>query len=138
MKIAFATQDMKRVDAHFGSARSMAIYEVSPDSSKFVEAVQFDAVSAEDGEHATEGEDRLTAKVDALKGCAMLFVLAIGGPAAARVVNNRVHPVKIPAPEPISDVIGRVQTMLKGTPPPWMRKILMQDERSLDFLDEED
>ncbi len=27
MKIAFATQDLKRVDAHFGWAKNIAIYE---------------------------------------------------------------------------------------------------------------
>lgn len=123
MRVAFATHDMKRVDAHFASAKAMAIYEVSPDAHAFVEAVQFDMVTEEDGHH-DDSADRLSDKIDALDGCNLLFVLAIGGPAAARVVNRRIHPVKISAPEPIADVIGRLQTMLNGTPPPWMRKIL--------------
>lgn len=138
MKIAFATQDMKSCNAHFGSAKQLAIYEVSDTQSKFLEAVQFEVVSEENGEHQIEGDDKLQAKIDALQGCHMLFVLAIGGPAAARVVNNRVHPVKLPRSEDISDVIGRVQTMMQGTPPPWMRKILMQDKQNMDFLEEED
>jgi nitrogen fixation protein NifX len=138
LKIAFATQDRRRVDAHFGSAKSLMIYEVGADACRFLEAVQFDAVSDETGDH-DDGDDRLSAKVAAVNGCAMLFVLAIGGVAAARVVNNRVHPVKVTAPEAISDVIERVQTMLRGSPPPWMRKLMNQGrQRDYDFLDDED
>ena len=41
MKIAFATQDLKRVDAHFGWAKNIAIYEIGPQGHRFLEAVQF-------------------------------------------------------------------------------------------------
>lgn len=138
MKVAFATQDMKRVDAHFGGARQLAIYEVDSDSSRFLEAVQFDAFSAEDGDHGDPEEDRLMAKIDALRGCALLFVMAIGGPAAARVVNAKVHPIKLPTPEAIPDVITRIQGMLKGNPPPWLRKVLQDESHKMDFLEGEE
>ena len=135
LKIAFCTQDLRRVDAHFGSAPSIVIYEVSPSESCFVEAMQFDTVSAQDGYHVEDGDDRIGAKVEAISGCAMLFSLAIGGVAAARVVNAKVYPLKLPKVEAISDVIGRVQVMMNGTPPPWMRKLLSK-EQSLAFADE--
>ena len=137
LKIAFATQDLHRVDSHFGSAPAIVIYEVGPSSSRFLEAVQFETVSNQNGIHIDdpEGEDRIGAKVEAITGCAMLFSLAIGGVAAARVVNNKVYPLKLPQAEAISDVIGRVQTMMNGTPPPWMRKMLSREPAS-SFLDE--
>lgn len=139
MKVAFATNDMKRVDAHFGGARNLAIYEVSSGESRFLEAVQFDRekVSQEDGRHEDVEGDRLSEKIEALRGCSLLFVLAIGGPAAARVVNSRVHPVKLPASEDILSVTGRVQTMLSGNPPPWLRKVLRDESQRMDFLDED-
>lgn len=124
MRVAFATQDLRNMDAHFAGARNFAIYEVTADSSHFLEALRFDATSKEDGVHADTNDDRITPRADALEGCALLFVLAIGGPAAAKVVNRRIHPVKLPAPEPIEQVIGRLQTMLKTSPPPWLRKAL--------------
>jgi hypothetical protein len=62
MKVAFATQDLKRVDAHFGWARNIAIYEVGQDGHRFVEAVQFDGDLKEDG-----NEDKLAAKLAAIK-----------------------------------------------------------------------
>lgn len=138
MKVAFATQDLKRVDAHFGGCRQIAIYDVSVDDSRFLEAVQFDNVSAEDGAHGgPDADDRLLPKVEAVKGCSLLFVLAIGGPAAARVVQSKVHPIKLPAPEGIPEVIARIQAMLKGNPPPWLRKVLQDESRSMDFLEED-
>jgi len=141
MKVAFATNDLKRVDAHFGGAKQMAVYEVGVDESRFLEAIQFDEVSSEDGAHGgATGDDRLSNKIGALAGCSLLFCLAIGGPAAARVIQMKVHPIKLPAPEGIPEVIGRVQGMLKGSPPPWLRKALQQQDssRNMDFLEEED
>lgn len=125
MRVAFATTDMKRVDAHFGGARKFAVYEIGPSESRFAEVLTFENVSEQTGKHAAnDGDDRLAPKVEALKGCALLFVAAIGGPAAARVVGANIHPIKLPQPETIAEVIGRVQTMLSGNPPPWLRKVL--------------
>jgi nitrogen fixation protein NifX len=135
LKVAFATQDRRRVDAHFGSATTIVIYEVGPTGYRFVEAIAFDQVSGENGRHPDDGDDRVGAKVEAIVGCSILFSLAIGGMAAARVVNSRVYPLKLPSPEPIPDVIGRLQVMMRGAPPPWMRKLL-HCETSLAFADE--
>lgn len=138
MRVAFATQDLRNVDAHFAGARNFAIYEFTADESKFVEAIRFDGTSKEDGVHADANDDRITPRVNALEGCALLFILAIGGPAAAKVVNSRIHPVKLPAPEPIEQVIGRLQTMLKTSPPPWLRKALGNGSpKNLEFLNED-
>lgn len=126
VRIAIATQDMKSLNAHFGSARKFAIYDVTPTSSAFIEAVGFDDVSDEGGSHKDDGDDRITPKVEALQGVNLLFVRAIGGPAAAKVVRAKIHPIKIADPQPIDDVIARVQTMLKGSPPPWLRKVLAE------------
>ena len=133
MKVAFATQDLKRVDAHFGWAKNIAIYEISPEGHRFLEAVQFDGDLQEDG-----NEDKLAPKLDAIADCAILYVAAIGGSGAARVVAKKIHPVKVPQPEEIVDILGRLQAVLKGTPPPWLRKALMKgQERDLNFEDGE-
>jgi nitrogen fixation protein NifX len=131
MKVAFATQDLKRVDAHFGWAKNIAIYEIGPDGHKFVEAIQFDGDLKEDG-----NEDKLAPKIEAVKDCAILYVAAIGGSGAARVVANNIHPMKVSQPEDISDLLAKLEEVLKGTPPPWLRKALSKGkEKSLDFED---
>lgn len=126
LRIAIATQDLKGLNAHFGSAKLFAVYDVTPQSWKFVEAVGFDDVSNESGQHKSEGDDRITPKVEALKGCHILFCLAIGGPSAAKVVGAKIHPIKVPQPSSIEEVLTRTQTMLKTAPPPWLRKVLAE------------
>jgi nitrogen fixation protein NifX len=138
MRIAFATHDLRNMDAHFGGARNFAIYDVTTEGYRFLEAIRFDETGKEDGVHADSDEDRITPRVDALEGCALLFILAIGGPAAAKVVNRRIHPVKLPHPKPIEQVLARVQEMLKTAPPPWLRKAMGgEGTKNLDFLDED-
>jgi len=137
MRVAFATQDRATVDAHFASARNFMFYDIGPDGHSFIEAVEFDTVSQQDGNHSEE-EDRLFAKIEALSGSALLFVRAIGGPAAARVVRAHVHPIKLPGDEPIPAVIERVRTMLNSNPPPWLRRAI--DNRAAGperFIDDE-
>ncbi|UFZ04184.1 nitrogen fixation protein NifX [Bradyrhizobium ontarionense] len=129
MKVAFATQDLKRVDAHFGWAKNIAIYDVDTVGHRFVETVEFDGDLKEDG-----NEDKLAPKIEAIKDCAILYVAAIGGSGAARVVANNIHPMKVNQPEEISDLLGKLQAVLAGTPPPWLRKALAKgQERVLDF-----
>ncbi|TXG76456.1 MAG: nitrogen fixation protein NifX [Rhodocyclaceae bacterium] len=132
MKVAFCTQDMQRVDAHFGWAKNIALYEVRPDGYDFVRNIAFDGDLQEDG-----NEDKLAPKLEAIKDCAILYVAAIGGSGAARVVALKIHPIKVPQPEPILDILDKLQTVLNGTPPPWLRKALMKDQaRDLEFEDE--
>ena len=132
MKIAFATQDKESVNAHFGWAKSIVVYDVSATGYQFVESFEFGDKLEEDGD-----EDKLAPKLEAIKDCAIVYVAAIGGSAAAKVVNLRVHPVKVPTPQPIAQIIERLQEVLKGTPPPWLRKAMLKgEERKLDFAEE--
>ena len=48
MKIAFATQDHKHVDAHFGWAEHIAIYDVSPSGHRYLETRAFAGDLAEE------------------------------------------------------------------------------------------
>ncbi|WP_374494553.1 nitrogen fixation protein NifX [Zoogloea sp.] len=132
MKIAFATQDKERVDAHFGWAKYIAIYEINAEGYRYLETHDFGGELAEDG-----NEDKLAPKLDVIKDCAIVYVAAIGGSAAARVVATKIHPVKVPGPEPILDILDKLQEVLKGTPPPWLRKALAKgEERTYDFEEE--
>jgi nitrogen fixation protein NifX len=129
MKIAFATQDQQRVDAHFGWAKHLAVYEVSTEGHRFVQDFGFGEDLAEDG-----NEDKLAPKLEAIKDCAIVYVAAIGGSAAARVVATKIHPIKVTQPEPILDILDKLQEVLKGTPPPWLRKALQKEQgKTFDF-----
>lgn len=133
MKIAFATQDKVRVDAHFGWAKSIVVYNVTPEGHRFIESFEFGDKLEEDGD-----EDKLAPKLDAIKDCAIVYVAAIGGSGAARVVALKIHPIKVPQPESILDILDKLQDVLKGTPPPWLRKAMAKDgDRQFDFEEDE-
>jgi nitrogen fixation protein NifX len=133
MKVAFATQDQQRVDAHFGWAKHLAVYEVSPSGYAFVQDFPFGEDLAEDG-----NEDKLSPKLAAIHDCAIVYVAAIGGSAAARVVASKIHPVKVNQPEPILDILDKLQETLAGTPPPWLRKALLKGQERVHDFEEDD
>ncbi len=133
MKVAFATQDLERIDAHFGWARNIAIYDLTPEGWALDRVEEFSGELNEDG-----NEDKLEPKLKALQGVSILVVAAIGGSGAARVVAQNIHPMKVPEPEPIEGMLEKLRQVLNGTPPPWLRKVLAKGgERSFDFEEEE-
>lgn len=132
MKIAFATQDRKHVDAHFGWAKNIAIYDVWPEGHQFLTNIEFNGDLQEDG-----NEDKLAPKIEAIKDCAILYVAAIGGSGAARVVANNIHPIKVNEPEEIAVILDKLRVVLAGTPPPWLRKAMLK-EQSREFSFEEE
>jgi nitrogen fixation protein NifX len=133
MKIAFATQDKEHVDAHFGWAKCIVVHEVTPDGHHPVGSFDFGDELQEDGD-----EDKLAPKLEAIKDCAIVYVAAIGGSGAARVVAMKIHPIKVPQPEPIAALLDKLQGVLQGTPPPWLRKAMNKDsERTFAFEEDE-
>lgn len=138
LRVALATQDMAAVNAHFAGARTLAVYEVSPQDWSLVEVTQFDTATDEAG--SGRESDRVAPRLEALAGCALLFVRAIGGPAAARVVGAGVHPIKLAEDEAVEGVLTRVQAMLRSSPPPWLRRTMAAGRRASPtrFMDDDD
>jgi nitrogen fixation protein NifX len=132
MKIAFATQDLKRVDAHFGWAKNISVYDLDEKGYRFLETFEFAGDLQEDG-----SEDKLQPKLEAIKDCAILYVAAIGGSGAARVVAANIHPMKVNQPEEITVLLDKIKDVLNGAPPPWLRKALLKgQERKFEFEEE--
>ncbi|MBD2681449.1 MULTISPECIES: nitrogen fixation protein NifX [Nostoc] len=130
MKIAFTTSDRVHINAHFGWARLIDVYEISDEGYHFVETLNFEGELKEDG-----NEDKITPKLEALGDCTIVYVTAIGGSAAARLIKKGVTPVKARSEEEeISEVLNKLVQTLKGNPPPWLRKALQQ--KPSNFTDE--
>jgi nitrogen fixation protein NifX len=114
---AFATADGVHVDTHFGRCARFDVYDVT------AESVQMREIRSVATDEADNEDHRLQARLDALDGCALVCVASIGPAAAARVVRARVHPLKSDPSTTIDSVLERLQTVLRGTPPPWLRKL---------------
>ena len=129
MKIAFTTDDLVHINAHFGSAKKIAVYEVTPEGYQFLEVLEFKGDIKEDG-----NEDKLLPKITALSDCKIVYVLAIGGSAAARIIRQGVTPVKAKSEdEEITHILEKLVQTLKGNPPPWLRKAIQG--KSKDFAE---
>lgn len=127
MKVAFATTDGIFINDHFAWSRWFAVYGVDPDNRRLLEMRGVPAGAADEEDEAAE-EDRIAVRIDILKDCQLLYVTAIGGPAAARVIRARIHPVKVTGVPTISGVLDELQGVLRGSPPPWLRRILEREK----------
>jgi len=125
MKVAFTSTDGERVDQHFGAAGHFYVWEVGPDRAQFVSKVS--ALTS-----AGDEEDRTSARASAIAGCTIVYTMQIGGPAAAKLVARRIHPMKTQTEVPVSEVVGKLQEVLRGNPPPWLRKAIGQGAPALE------
>jgi nitrogen fixation protein NifX len=123
MKVAFTSTDGKTIDLHFGQASEYWIWDVGPERAEPLGRVSPLVTEGAPGE-ALDEEDRTRARANAVAGCAIVYTQQIGGPAAAKLVARRVHPMKTGGEVPIADVIAKLQEVLKGNPPPWLRKAM--------------
>ncbi|MCD8487233.1 MAG: nitrogen fixation protein NifX [Desertifilum sp.] len=132
MKIAFATNDLVHINAHFGWAKQLAVYDVTPQGFQFIETLEFAGDLKEDG-----NEDKLVPKLEALADCTIVYVSAIGGSAAARLIRRNVTPIKANSEDDeIIEILNKLVQTLNGNPPPWLRKVLKQQSHTLDELEE--
>lgn len=124
MKVAFATQDNIHINAHFGWASKIDVYDLTPDGFTFLETLTFGGTLKEDG-----NEDKLEPKLKALEGCTIVYVADIGGSAAARLINRRITPMKSNSEnDKITAILAQLMQTLQGSPPPWLRKVLRQEQ----------
>jgi nitrogen fixation protein NifX len=117
MRVAFTSSDGKTVDRHFGQVSTFDVWEIGPDTAAFV-GRQAAVVTGEDE------EDRTTARATAVEGCAIVYTVQIGGPAAAKLVARRIHPMKTQAEVPIAELVSKLQEVMRGKPPPWLRRAM--------------
>jgi nitrogen fixation protein NifX len=117
MKVAFTSKTGEMIDQHFGMTESFTIWEMSPDDAYPIETIQLE-------QHDGDEEDKIAARVALLKDCAIVYTMQIGGPAAAKLVANKIQPMKTATEVPIAEIVAKLQGVLRKNPPPWLRKAL--------------
>lgn len=147
VRVAFATRNRTQVNVGFEHATEIAVYEVSSTEAREVDVLTF-RVSAADASGAAAGQGRggkcgqgcgggkrheesinepeIIEKVDSLVGVSVLIVNETLHAFSALELNHaRVFTIKVDNPENICDVIARLQEMLRGEPPLWLRRVLI-------------
>jgi nitrogen fixation protein NifX len=118
VRIACASNDGINVDGHFGSCSQFMIYQVSADEARLVDIRDTDIPDGLDV------EDKNVFRAELIKDCQVLYIASVGGPAAAKIVKLGIHPMKLPGIESIAEIIDQLQTVIAGTPPPWLAKVM--------------
>lgn len=116
IRVAIASNNGEQLDGHFGSCLRFLIYQVNADSCQLV-AVR----STLDAEFA---EDRNSWRTGLIKDCQVLYVVSIGGPAAAKVIKSGLYPIKKNQGAAAADVLAQLQQVMRQSPPPWLAKLL--------------
>lgn len=123
LRIAVATTDGTAVDEHFGRCRRFDVYDLDATRAELTETRDLGPVVSHE-------EGAVVSRLEAIRDCAIVHVTSIGAGAAARVINAGVMPLKLPEGTPVAETVRRLQVVLAGTPPPWLRKILHRNDLS--------
>ena len=116
IRVAIASNTGENLDGHFGSCMRFLIYQVSADEKALV-----DVRSALEADFA---EDKNGFRVDLIRDCQVLYVVSVGGPAAAKVVRADIYPMKKLEGGQAQDILAELQAVMAGSPPPWLAKHL--------------
>jgi nitrogen fixation protein NifX len=118
VRIACASNDAVNVDGHFGSCSQFMVYQVSADETRLID------IRATDIPSGLEVDDKNLYRAELIQDCQVLYMASVGGPAAAKIVKLGIHPIKLPGIESIADIVAQLQTVIAGTPPPWLAKVM--------------
>ncbi|TGE32525.1 NifB/NifX family molybdenum-iron cluster-binding protein [Desulfosporosinus sp. Sb-LF] len=118
MLVAFACSDGSTIDSHFASAPAFEMYKFAGVKQGIIHTT----LAAED---LDESVDKVDALITMLKECAIVYCTQIGGPAAARLVQSGIHPMKAPEGTKIIDELNKLNNLLLSKKlPPWLKKKL--------------
>ncbi|MGD8206654.1 MAG: dinitrogenase iron-molybdenum cofactor biosynthesis protein [Thiohalocapsa sp.] len=114
IRVACASNGGELLDGHFGSCRRFLIYQVTAGAQRLVDVRDIDEGAA--------GGDKNADRAERIRDCQVLFVVSIGGPAAAKVVKHDIHPVKFPQGGNAGERVAALAEQLARKPPPWLAK----------------
>jgi len=118
VRIACASDDAIHVNGHFGACTWFMIYQVSADEARLID------IRTAEIPQGLVVDDKNVFRAEQIQDCKVLYVASVGGPAAAKIVRLGIHPMKLAAVESLTDVIIQLQTVIAGTPPPWLAKAM--------------
>jgi nitrogen fixation protein NifX len=115
IRVAVASDSGEELNAHFGSARRFLVYQMTPAEIRLID------IRPTDG--SAEAEDGSAFRANLIRDCRVLFIQSIGGPAAAKVINAGIYPLKLD-PGPARAHLAELQRKMGGAPPPWLAKAM--------------
>jgi len=163
VKAAFATGDRLQVNAGFEQARQIVVYEVSTIGARECHAMTYQIAPPKgvgpsgtlagtlgrNGKGGPGGgggcgggnkkdelidEKEILAKAASLAGVSVLFVNKTLNAYSVLALNDaKIFTVKVDEQREIADVIVRLQEMLRGDPPLWLRRALVGEDAPVEI-----
>ena len=116
IRIAVASKTEEQLDGHFGSCHRYLIYQLSVDEIRLI-----DIRSAIDTDLS---DDKNGARLGLIRDCSILYVTSVGGPAAAKIVQANIYPMKVESGGAIREILSDLQQAIATSPPPWLAKLM--------------
>lgn len=112
-RLAFASNDGRIVDEHFGAAARFHVFALEPDGPR-----PCAIINCITGEGHDDG--RLAARIEALKACRVVFCTAIGQGALRQLRAAGVEAIRVPEGAPVAELLadwqaGKLGLALKNT-----------------------
>jgi nitrogen fixation protein NifX len=116
VRVAFASNDGEELNGHFGSAERYLVYQVS--------ASEIRLIGVRSAALADRSEDKNAFRVGIVSDCRILYVVHVGGPAAAKVIKADIHLIQVPDGGQTREILQKLQQVIGTNPPPWLKKAL--------------
>ncbi|MGD8592223.1 MAG: dinitrogenase iron-molybdenum cofactor biosynthesis protein [Gammaproteobacteria bacterium] len=116
IRVAVGSNGADEIDGHYGSCPRFLVYQVSPEEVRLVD------IRSTAG--ADQADDKNAFRAEIIADCHVMYVQSIGGPAAAKVVRAGIYPMKMAEGGKAPEVLAKLQSVMGGTPPPWLAKII--------------
>jgi nitrogen fixation protein NifX len=119
IRVAVASNGGEDFDGHFGTCSRFLIYQLS--------GVEIRLIDARSTAADVDAQDKNKYRADLIRDCQVLYVVSIGGPAAAKVVRADVHPIKKSEGGKARDALAELSRVIAANPPPWLAKAMGQE-----------
>ena len=116
IRVGIASNTGNNLDGHFGSCLRFLVYQVS--------AIDMRLIDIRSAAEADLSDDRNAYRANIVNDCDVLYVVSVGGPAAAKIIRAGIYPMKKIDGGQAHEVIKEFQQVMSGSPPPWLAKIL--------------
>lgn len=128
LKVAFASDDLKTVNQHFGSCASMLVYGVEPESCELLQVAEFQVV---DG-HVPA---KVTTRIDVIQDCFAVYCNAVGDAVFRQLMAAGIRAIRV---EPNTSIVSLIQVLQEQWPQRLPNKQKQTDsaESLIDALEE--
>ena len=125
IRVAFATDDQKTVNLHFGASEQFVLYDVDPGIAHLVGIGRFvktrmKGINAErqpdepapPPDEVLLTEDKVISKIEFLRSCSAVYAAKVGVSSIKRLTQMQIQPIIVNKGYPIVDLLNEVSLAL--------------------------